>query len=54
LPRIFFQEQIFDGGNHVQGVGYSFTIEFHDLIVEPPCFGYGCHFGLGLFIPAER
>jgi hypothetical protein len=47
--RLLSQGRIFDGSNYGQGAGYSFTSEFHGLIVEPLCLGYGCQFGLGLF-----
>jgi hypothetical protein len=26
-------------------------IEFTERITGPLCFGYGCHFGLGMFFP---
>jgi hypothetical protein len=54
LPTTFCQERIFDASDHEQGVGYSFTTELHALVVEPLCFGYRCHSGPGLFVPAER
>ncbi|MCB1090087.1 MAG: type I-U CRISPR-associated protein Cas5/Cas6 [Verrucomicrobiae bacterium] len=36
---------------HQSGVG--FTLEFDQEIQGPLSFGYGCHFGLGLFVPLE-
>jgi CRISPR-associated protein Csb2 len=45
-------EEVFDRGSCGQGLTYGFTIEFAQDIAGPLNLGYGCHFGLGLFIPA--
>jgi CRISPR-associated protein Csb2 len=50
----FRRERLLGRGNHGQGLGYGFVIEFAEPVVGPLCFGYGCHFGLGLFASAER
>jgi CRISPR-associated protein Csb2 len=33
--------------------GYGFELEFTEAPVGPVTLGYGCHFGLGLFLPAK-
>ena len=33
-------------------IGYGFEMEFAQPITGPIALGYGCHFGLGLFMPA--
>jgi CRISPR-associated protein Csb2 len=35
-------------------VGYGFVIEFAEPIAGPLCLGYGCHFGLRLFVSATK
>ncbi|MEW6278004.1 MAG: type I-U CRISPR-associated protein Csb2, partial [Candidatus Eremiobacterota bacterium] len=32
--------------------GYGYALEFAEPVPGPVCLGYGCHFGLGLFLPA--
>jgi CRISPR-associated protein Csb2 len=39
------------GGSRGRGEGGSFTISFPKPIKGPLVFGYGSHFGLGLFVP---
>jgi CRISPR-associated protein Csb2 len=34
-------------------LGYGFELEFTEPPVGPVVLGYGCHFGLGLFMPAD-
>jgi CRISPR-associated protein Csb2 len=34
-------------------LGYGFELEFSDDVVGPVALGYGAHFGLGLFLPAD-
>lgn len=48
----FRRERLFGGGSRGQGVGHGFVIEFADPVAGPLCLGYGCHFGLGLFVAA--
>jgi CRISPR-associated protein Csb2 len=48
----FRRERILGGGSRGQGLGYGFVLEFAEPVTGPLCFGYGCHFGLGLFVPA--
>ncbi len=33
-------------------IGYGFEVEFSQPVIAPFALGYGCHFGLGLFLPA--
>ncbi len=38
-----------------QELGYGFELRFGEPVAGPVALGYGCHFGLGLFLPsAER
>jgi hypothetical protein len=38
-----------------QRVGGLFEIEFvGPVALKQPAFGYSCHFGLGLFVPAAQ
>jgi CRISPR-associated protein Csb2 len=46
----FRRERLFGAGSRGIGLGYGFEIEFPTLVSGPLCLGYGCHFGLGLFI----
>jgi CRISPR-associated protein Csb2 len=41
------------GGNRSNSSGNAFTITFPELVSGPLAFGYGAHFGLGLFVPVE-
>jgi CRISPR-associated protein Csb2 len=34
-------------------LGYGFELEFSQPVIAPFALGYGCHFGLGLFLPAQ-
>jgi CRISPR-associated protein Csb2 len=47
----FRRERLLGGGSRGQSLGYGFTIEFAEPVAGPICLGYGCHFGLGLFVP---
>nr|MDQ3829096.1 type I-U CRISPR-associated protein Csb2 [Candidatus Tectomicrobia bacterium] len=47
----FRRERLFGAGNRGQSLGYGFEIELRAPASGPICLGYGCHFGLGLFIP---
>jgi CRISPR-associated protein Csb2 len=46
----FRRERLLGGGSRGQGLGYGFEIDFAEEGVGPLYLGYGCHFGLGLFI----
>jgi CRISPR-associated protein Csb2 len=48
----FRRERLLGEGSRGQGFGFGFAIEFAEPVAGPLCFGYGCHFGLGLFAPA--
>ena len=50
----FRRERLCGTGSRGQGLGYGFEIEFRAPVSGPICLGYGCHFGLGLFVPAQR
>lgn len=53
LRCLQFQTKRHDGGgSRGNGVGASFTITFPQEVLGPLAFGYGAHFGLGLFVPA--
>jgi CRISPR-associated protein Csb2 len=34
-------------------MGYGFELEFPQPVTAPFALGYGCHFGLGLFLPSQ-
>lgn len=40
-------------GRRGHGEGGSFTITFIEKVTGPLAFGYGAHFGLGLFVPEQ-
>jgi CRISPR-associated protein Csb2 len=42
-----------DGGQRGNGDAGAFTLEFSQPIQGPIALGYGSHFGLGLFVPAD-
>jgi CRISPR-associated protein Csb2 len=50
----FRRERLFGDGSRGQGMGYGFTIEFAEPVAGPLCLGYGCHFGLGLFVAITK
>lgn len=39
------------GGKRAGNSGYGFRIKFKEPVAGPISLGYGCHFGLGLFVP---
>lgn len=41
-------------GPHASQAGHGFRIEFPEPVRGPIALGYGCHFGLGLFVPEAR
>ena len=41
------------GGKRGDSHGNAFTIEFSEPVNGPLAFGYGAHFGLGLFVPVR-
>jgi len=54
LRVLQFQTQRFHGeGRHGHQAAAAFTIEFEEPVQGPLAFGYGSHFGLGLFVPVE-
>jgi CRISPR-associated protein Csb2 len=49
-----FRRQRLQGhGDCGQGYAYGFEIEFAEPVLGPLAFGYGAHFGLGLFVAGE-
>ena len=42
------------GGGSTGGGAYNFTIEFNRPVRGPIALGFACHYGLGLFVPAQR
>jgi CRISPR-associated protein Csb2 len=54
IPCMDFQRQRRTGeGTNAGYRGYSLEVEFENTISLPFGFGYGAHFGLGLFVPVE-
>ena len=54
LTMLEFQTKRHQGeGLHGHQPASAFTIEFDEPIRGPLAFGYGSHFGLGLFVPAD-
>ena len=48
-----FRRERFQGGGHHAGPhGYGFRLTFPTAVRGPIALGYGCHFGLGQFVPA--
>lgn len=50
----FQTERKHGNGSHAGRLGYGFQITFPTPVTGPLAFGYGSHFGLGLFAPAAR
>jgi CRISPR-associated protein Csb2 len=53
LRSLEFQTTRDGGGRRGSGDCGGFTITFQEDVVGPLAFGYGAHFGLGLFVPAK-
>jgi CRISPR-associated protein Csb2 len=49
----FRRERLNGGGRRGSDPGGGFEIEFAEPVRGPLAFGYACHYGLGLFAPAE-
>ena len=47
----FQRERKHGNGRRGDALGYSFRIVFRKPVSGPLAFGYGAHFGLGLFVP---
>jgi len=47
----FQRERKHGDGLRGDGLGYSFRVVFSKPVPGPLAFGYGAHFGLGLFVP---
>jgi CRISPR-associated protein Csb2 len=48
-----FKQRRPGGGGTAAGWGIGFRIEFAESVSGPLALGYGCHFGLGLFVVEE-
>ena len=49
----FVRERRSGGGRRAGNMGYGFRITFAEPVTGPLALGYGAHFGLGLFVPAD-
>lgn len=49
----FRRHRVFGNGRRGSHPGCGFIVEFPEPIPGPLAVGYGCHFGLGLFAPAD-
>jgi len=55
LRPVEFQTQRYHGeGRRGQAAGAAFELTFAEPVSGPLAFGYGAHFGLGLFVPASQ
>ena len=50
-PFEFFRHR--RGGGSNGGGAFSFTLEFEAPVSGPIALGFACHYGLGLFVPAD-
>jgi CRISPR-associated protein Csb2 len=50
----FQRERKHGDGLRGDGLGYSFRLMFSKPVAGPLAFGYGAHFGLGLFVPEAK
>lgn len=46
----FHRQRLSGQGSRGQGFAYGFELEFAEAVAGPLALGYGCHFGLGLFM----
>jgi len=53
-PLEFQTERRHGDGRRAHPSGRAFQIRFAEPVCGPLAFGYGAHFGLGLFVPAEQ
>ncbi len=51
--RYFRQRRVLGNGRRGNDFGKGFEIEFDEPVNGPIALGYACHFGLGLFVPAD-
>jgi CRISPR-associated protein Csb2 len=49
-----FQRWRSRGGSPAEAMGFGFALSFDNGLRGPLLLGYGCHFGLGVFVPAAR
>ena len=42
-----------DGGGSNGGGAFNFALEFESQVLGPVALGFACHYGLGLFVPAD-
>lgn len=50
-PFEFFRYR--SGGGSNGGGAFNFTVEFEKPVCGPVALGFACHYGLGLFVPAD-
>ena len=50
-PYEFFRHR--RGGGSNGGGAFNFTLEFESPVPGPVALGFACHYGLGLFVPAD-
>lgn len=50
----FKRDRYRGNGVKASNMGYGFRIVFPEPVQGPICLGYGAHFGLGLFVPADE
>jgi CRISPR-associated protein Csb2 len=50
----FRRERAKGGGHQASPQGYGFRLKFAEPVRGPIALGYGCHFGLGQFVPLEQ
>ena len=49
----FRRERSRGGGHQASSSGYGFKLTFPQAVQGPLALGYGCHFGLGQFVPTD-
>lgn len=49
----FRRERANGGGHQASSKGFGFRLKFPEPVRGPIALGYGCHFGLGQFVPLE-
>jgi CRISPR-associated protein Csb2 len=50
----FRRERLAGDGRQAGSLGFGFVLRFPEPIRGPLALGYGCHFGLGQFVPWDR
>jgi CRISPR-associated protein Csb2 len=50
----FRRERLTGGGSKAGSFAFGFRLSFPDCVRGPIALGYGCHFGLGQFVPEDH